>query len=322
MISSRSHTPARSHVPLNNAELSGRLNELADLLELQNANTFRVRAYRTAAATLAALKEQAHEVLVREGTAGLMQLPGIGRSLARTIERLIHSDRVGLLDRLRGDSGAEETLATVPGIGLKTAMRIHEDLGIETLTDLETAAYDGRLQLIPGMGRKKIQAVRDSLAGRFRRRRRAPDVQRRPSLADFPSVAELLSIDEEYRQKAAKDRLIRIAPRRFNPTGEAWLPILHTHRGSRHYTALYSNTARAHELGTVKDWVVIYRDDHGGDGQWTVVTSRFGPLSGKRIFADSKWNVRTTTPPQRRERNPAGYSTTRRVETSRRLVGR
>lgn len=283
MVSSRSHEPGRLHVPLNNAELSGRLNELADLLELQNANTFRVRAYRSGAETLAALKEQAHEILVRDGTAGLMQLPGIGQSLARTIERLIHSDRVGLLDRLRGDSGVEETLATVPGIGPKTAMRIHGDLGIETLTELETAAHDGRLELIPGMGRKKIQAVRDSLAGRFRRRRRVPDAQRRPSLADSPPVAELLSIDEEYRQKAAKDRLIRIAPRRFNPTGEGWLPILHTHRGSRHYTALYSNTARAHELGTVKDWVVIYRDDHDGDGQWTVVTSRFGPLSGKRI---------------------------------------
>lgn len=282
MVSSHSHAPARSHVPLNNAELSARLNELADLLELQKANTFRVRAYRSAAATLAALKEQAHEILLREGSTGLMQLPGIGRSLARTIERLIHSDRVGLLDRLRGDSGAEEALATVPGIGPKTATRIHEDLGIETLTELETAAHDGRLQLIPGMGRKKIQAVRDSLAGRFRRRRRVPEAQR-PSPADSPPVAELLSIDEEYRQKAAKDRLIRIAPRRFNPTGEAWLPILHTHRDSRHYTALYSNTARAHELGTVNDWVVIYRDDHDGDGQWTVVTSRFGPLSGKRI---------------------------------------
>lgn len=283
MIPSRGREPERMHVPLNNAELSERLNELADLLELQNANPFRVRAYRSAAATLAALREPAHELLVREGAPGLMQLPGIGKSLARTIERLTHADRVGLLDRLRGDSGAEETLATVPGIGPKTAARIHDDLGIETLAELESAAHDGRLQRIPGMGRKKIQAVRDSLAGRFRRRQRVPDAQRRPSPADSPPVAELLSIDDEYRRLAAKDRLIRIAPRRFNPTGEAWLPILHTHRGSRHYTALYSNTARAHELGTVKDWVVIYRDDHEGDGQWTVVTSRFGPLAGQRI---------------------------------------
>lgn len=55
------------------------------------------------------------------------------------------------------------------------------------------------------------------------------------------------------------------------------------HRGDRHYTALFSNTARAHEVQMTKDWVVIYRDDKGGDGRWTVVTSRFGPLKGRRI---------------------------------------
>src|SRR5690606_33853745 len=99
---------------------------------------------------------------------------------------------------------------------------------------------------------------------------------------DQPSVAELLDVDEEYRRKAAADTLIRIAPRRFNPTAAAWLPILHTTRGERHYTALYSNTARAHELGTTHDWVVIYRDD-AKDGRWTVITSQFSDLKGRRI---------------------------------------
>ena len=96
-------------------------------------------------------------------------------------------------------------------------------------------------------------------------------------------MAELLAIDAEYRDKAKAGRLPRIAPRRFNPTRAAWLPILHTERGERHYTALYSNTVRAHELGTTHDWVVIYRDDGNGDGQWTIVTARYGPLKTKRI---------------------------------------
>ena len=60
-----------------------------------------------------------------------------------------------------------------------------------------------------------------------------------------PSAELLLSIDEEYREKAARNELVTIAPRRFNPTGAAWLPVLHTERDSRHYTALFSNTARA-----------------------------------------------------------------------------
>lgn len=51
----------------------------------------------------------------------------------------------------------------------------------------------------------------------------------------------------------------------------------------RHDTALHSNTARAHELGATHDWVVIYRDDHEGHGQWTVVSARRGALAGRRV---------------------------------------
>jgi putative hydrolase len=69
----------------------------------------------------------------------------------------------------------------------------------------------------------------------------------------------------------------------LNPTGEARLPVLHTQRGERHYTALYSNTARAHELSMTHDWVVVYRDDRNGHGQWTVVTARYGPLRSRRV---------------------------------------
>jgi putative hydrolase len=98
-----------------------------------------------------------------------------------------------------------------------------------------------------------------------------------------PPVAELLDIDQQYRRLAELDRLPKIAPRRFNPERKAWLPILHAHRDARHYTALFSNTARAHELGTTHDWVVIYRDDSGDHGQWTVITAGLGKLKEKRV---------------------------------------
>jgi hypothetical protein len=278
----RSATTKVERPPLDNEEVADRLDELAELLESQGANPFRCGAYRTAAQTVRKLARPAHETLSKEGTEGLMRLPGVGRSLARTIEGLIQTGRTGLLDRLRGDNHAERAFATVAGIGPKTAAMIHEELGIETLPELEAAAYDGRLASLPGMGPKKVRAVRESLAGRFRRRPQIPESRPHRS-KDGPPVAELLDIDEEYRRKAGADRLPRIAPRRFNPTGQAWLPILHTHRDDRHYTALYSNTARAHEMGTTHDWVVIYRDDSDGDGQWTVVTSQFGKLKGRRV---------------------------------------
>jgi hypothetical protein len=251
-------------------------------LEVQGANPFRIRAYRSAAKTLRALSRPAYEILQAEGIHGLLQLEGIGHSLARSIEQLTNTGRFRLLERLRGEP-AEHLIATVPGIGRELANRIHETLGIETLEELEASAYDGRLARVPGMGRKRIRAVCESLAGRFRRRPRIPEAAPRIPHGDQPSVADLLDVDAEYRRKVKAGVLPRIAPRRFNPAGEAWLPVLHTQRGSRHYTALYSNTARAHELGTTHDWVVIYRDDRGGDGQWTVVTTQYGKLRKKRV---------------------------------------
>lgn len=82
----------------------------------------------------------------------------------------------------------------------------------------------------------------------------------------LPGVEVLLDIDHEYREKARAGSLRRIAPRRMNPEGNAWLPVLHKRVGPWHFTALFSNTERAHELHRVYDWVVIYFED----GQYTV----------------------------------------------------
>lgn len=277
--------PANPRPPLDNAQVADALDEVAQLLESQGANPYRVRAYRVAAEQIRNLKAPVSEILRAEGLSGLMQLPGIGRSLAHAIEHLVQSGRLPLLERLRGLDEPERIFASVPNIGPQLARRIHDTLGIETLAELEAAAHDGRLALVPGMGRKRIRAVRESLAGRFARREMARETNRaaEPTLHSVP-VSELLSVDEEYRRLAKQGRLPRVAPRRFNPTREAWLPVLHTTRGDRHYTALYSNTARAHELGTTHDWVVIYRDDDHEHGRWTVITSTFGRLRGRRII--------------------------------------
>ena len=72
-------------------------------------------------------------------------------------------------------------------------------------------------------------------------------------------------------------------PAYFNPRGEAWLPVLHTRRGNSQYTALFSNTALAHRLGRTHDWVVIYYENEGDEGQCTVVTEYEGPLEGWRV---------------------------------------
>lgn len=276
-------TTSGTSLPLDNEQVAQKLGEIAALLEEQGANPFRVRAYRAAADLLRKLDKPVHAILKVAGLPGLMRLPGIGESLGRAIDQLTQTGRLPLLERLRGEGDAERLLATVGGIGPGLARRIHELSGIETLQDLEIAAYDGRLAKVPGLGPKRVRTIRESLSGRFRRRPQIPGAFPQRITEDEPDVAELLDVDREYRRKARAGRLPLIAPRRFNPTGQAWLPILHTERGARHYTALYSNTARAHELGTTHDWLIIYRDDHGGDGRWTVITGRFGRLRGRRI---------------------------------------
>jgi DNA polymerase (family X) len=78
--------------------------------------------------------------------------------------------------------------------------------------------------------------------------------------------------------------LRKIAPKRFNPQDEAWLPVLHTRRGDKHFTVLYSNTQRAHELGKTHDWAVInFHPGSEPEAQCTVVTETHGPLEGHRV---------------------------------------
>lgn len=264
---------------LPNDQIAQRLDELASILNEQGADVYRVAAWRRAAMSLRRLSEPVSQILQREGIEGLRKLPGVGERIALAIQSLITTGKLPMLERLRGELDPVEILMSVPGIGRVQAERLHRDLGIDSLEDLEAAAHDGRLGTFEGFGAKRIAGIIDSLASRLGRVRAVP-----PALTAEVPVAELLDVDREYRESAVAGRLQKIAPRRFNPKGEAWLPVLHTQRGERHYTALYSNTARAHELGKTADWVVIYWDGSMGERQSTVVTARQGPLSGERVI--------------------------------------
>jgi len=264
-----------------NRLIADRLDETARLLAEQGADRFRVAAYRDAAATLRTLPRPVPEILRTEGTGGLEALPGIGPSLARAIREVVVTGRLGMLDRLRGESDPLALLGSVPGVGATLAERVHHRLGIGTLEELEAAAHDGRLRRLAGIGEKRLVGIREALAARLGRVRGSA-----PADEFTPPVAELLAVDREYRARAEAGELPLIAPRRFNPRHEAWLPVLHTQRGEHHYTALFSNTARAHQLHRTRDWVVLYVD--GGreaptERQYTVITSRLGALRGKRI---------------------------------------
>ncbi|MEZ4217782.1 MAG: helix-hairpin-helix domain-containing protein [Myxococcota bacterium] len=282
--------------PVANAEIADALERVADLLEAQEANAYRVRAYRNAAATIRAHDEPLGALYERGGTAALDALPTIGRTIAAHVAELLQRGSLALLDRLEGESSPEQLLLTVPGLGPELASRIVHDLGVETLEELEVAAHDGRLTSVPGFGPRRVRAVREqlgSMLGRSARRRarRSAWIESHrsaggPAAAHAPrrpGVATLLAVDADYRERARRGALRTIAPRRFNPRGEAWLPVLHTDRDGWHATALFSNTARAHQLGRTRDWVVVYYARDGDEGQCTVVDETRGELAGRRV---------------------------------------
>ena len=266
-------------IPPLNSEIAHRLKEVAELLHDQGSNPFRAQAYRHAAQTLEQLERPVDDILHAEGVDGLQRLPGIGESLSRAIRELILTGKLPMLERLRGEAEPVSLFASVPGIGKKLADRLHHDLEIDTLEELEIAAHDGRLMGQPGIGEKRLSGIIASLAERLGQIR----VRRGTAEKIIPSIEELFDVDQEYRENAAAEQLHKFAPRRFNPTGEAWLPVLHTQRGERHYTALFSNTARAHKKGKTRDWVVLFYDDGDRESQCTVITAEWGPLAGRRI---------------------------------------
>ena len=279
-------TPYQSHRP-DNATIADALVRTAQMLEERGANPHRVQAYRTAAQTVAGTPEPLAEMVFAGGPEALEALAGIGTSLAQRIAAFVHTGEMRLMQQLRDEMGPVEVLARVPGLGRKTARRLYDELGIESLEALEIAAHDGRLAGLRGFGPGKVRMLRAQLDALLTRTTRRDALRLRTAAArqtdPAPPVADLLSVDDEYRTRAHRGDLRRVAPRRFNAEGEAWLPVLETRRGLYRFTALFSNTPRAHQLGKTADWVVLYAEHEGRERSYTVVTETRGDLRGRRV---------------------------------------
>jgi hypothetical protein len=277
-----------------NDDIADLLSRIADLLEAQDANRYRVKAYRRASRVIFELKSSATEITLSDDGQKLEDLPDIGRSIAGAVREYVHTGRSGLLERLEGQISPEDLFTTIPGIGEELAHRIHVELDIYTLEELELAAHDRRLERVSGIGRRRAKAILDSVNAILNRasRRRAKRNRQFEQAADTdsavpstarPSVAAILKVDELYRHRASIGKLKTISPRRFNPEDKSWLPIMHTEKEGWYFTALFSNTARAHELRKNWDWVVVYFEKDGYENQCTVVTEQRGPLKGRRV---------------------------------------
>lgn len=281
---------------LTNKEIATLLDRIAELLEIQEENPHRIRAYENAARSVEESSASVAHLAASEDRRALMELPGIGEALANLIIDIGKTGESTLLRQLEEQTNPEAVFTRVPGIGDTLARRIREELNIQTLEELEMAAHDGRLEAVEGFGEDRIKAVQTSLAGmlsestRRRARQRTSPPQEQTG---EPSIEMLLAVDAEYRRRAQAGDLKTIAPKRFNPEGKAWLPVFTTERDGWSFTTLFSNTARAHEAGKTDDWVVVYFKRAGvEERQRTVVTETKGPLTGRRVVrgreADTK----------------------------------
>jgi DNA polymerase (family 10) len=277
----REATRALAAMPQENRQIAERLLEASHLLYAQGASPYRVSAYRNAADAIARYPRSARAIFEAEGVHGLDDIPRVGLGIASAVAEMLATGRWAQLERLRGSADPEKLLQTVPGLGPEFARRIHGELHVDSLEALEAAAHDGTLERVAGVGSRRTAAWRAWLADTLGRV--GPAARREPG-AEEPGIDDLLDVDREYREKAAAGALRTIAPRRFNPGRDAWLPVMHTRRGPWHFTALYSNTALAHKLGRVRDWIVLYfYDGDEVERSRTVVTETRGPAAGRRV---------------------------------------
>lgn len=168
---------------VHNAEIAELFDEYADLLEVDGANPYRIRAYRTAARNLANLSRSAAE-MVKRGE-DLAEIPGLGKDLAAKVVEIVNTGRLARLEELEQKlpRGLVD-ITHISGLGPKRALALHRQLGIKTVTELEEAAREGRVKLLPGFGAKSEQNILEEIA----RKAQFAGAQRR-KLADMERLA-------------------------------------------------------------------------------------------------------------------------------------
>ena len=140
-------------MPIHNADIAAAFNEVADRLEIEAANPFRVRAYRNAARMVGELGRSVRTMI--EQGADLDALPGVGPDLAGKMREIVSTGSCALLERLRKELPPAITeLLAVPGIGPKRARALHHELDVQTVEQLHQAAQQGWIRTLPGFGPK------------------------------------------------------------------------------------------------------------------------------------------------------------------------
>ena len=193
---------------MTNAEIAAVFEQMADLLEFQGANPFRVRAYRNAAPARSTTCRESAAEIVDDPDRSLTDIEGIGKDLAEKIATLVETGSLPMLDELLAEI-PESVLAMlrVPGLGPKRAATLYHELNITTLDELREACATHRVRELKGFGEKTEAAI---LAGHRHRRQadqriylgRGRRERRRPSCAHLRQckAVEQIEVAGSYRR--------------------------------------------------------------------------------------------------------------------------
>lgn len=248
---------------MTNEMMAKQLRELAAALDRQGGNLYRVRAYRQAAFALLRHPEPVAELFATRGRAGLEALPGVGQSVAYTLEALLTSGEAKPLHPTAGGG-----LATLPGVGARLVERLRDELQVTTIAELKQAALAGRLARV-GVGPKRLAGLMAAAEQRL-----AAAAQ---PVEDEPAVADLLWVDALFRA-TGPDRDVR------GSLPPAEVPVLERSvAGGWTVRARYASTALAHRLERARDWVTIDFHRGGAVHQRMVVTETVGDQAGQRV---------------------------------------
>ncbi len=158
-------------MPVHNADIAAIFEEIADLLEIENANPFRVRAYRNAARQLQGMGVPAADMVAKGED--LTELPGIGDDLAAKIKEIVETGKCQFLEKLRKMTPPTVTeLLKIPGLGPKRVRMLYHELDVQTLEQLARAARDGRIRELPGFGEKTERTILEAIEAHVTESRR------------------------------------------------------------------------------------------------------------------------------------------------------
>ncbi len=149
---------------MQNAEIAKFFDEMADLLEIQGANSFRVRAYRNASRSIESSSDSIETLAEQGGAKSLTEIPGIGDDLAKKIVAIVETGELSQLNDLRKQVPAVALkILRIPGLGPKKVALLIQELQINSLDMLRAAAEAGKIAAIKGFGKKTEQIILEGL---------------------------------------------------------------------------------------------------------------------------------------------------------------